>query len=139
LFDKTVSINNKNYIDAAIRIPYLIDKKIFRNHKKIIILSQRKISLSIIIYYRIIGFLFSFLGNLDKSFYKEIANKYKRYKEFEDFISDKKDKNIFFIYPSKKLGGIFDNSEKTLLRNYQQGENDVMSLKTTINAFLEKD
>lgn len=137
LYDKTINIEGVNYIDAAIRIPYFLDCDIFKDHKKIVILSQRKISLFIKIYYKVIGIIFSYFGSLDKSFYLEIGQKYKKYKEFEDYLNSKGGQDTMFIYPSHKLPSILNNSKKALTKNYKIGTSDVLKKKNEIEEFLK--
>lgn len=135
LYDKVIIINGTRYIDAGIRHPIFINEKIFWDHKKIIISSKQPTTFQEILSYKIIALLYGHFGNLEKKYYQEMSEKYKIYK---NHMYNKKSKNTFFIYPSKKLGSHFDNRKSTLVKNFELGRKDVLVLIDSIIAFMKE-
>lgn len=142
LFDKTINLNGHRYIDAGIRVPFFVGDGIFKDYKKIIITANGRLSLSNRLYYKFFGNLYAYLGKmlgakLHPKYYKEIADKPNRYADYEKFLDGMGvDSDVFYIHPTEKLGGLFDNSQKTLEKNFMIGENDVKKYATQIQTFV---
>lgn len=142
LFDKTVTLEGRRYIDAGIRVPFLVDDELFKNHRKIVITAKGRLTFSNRLYYKTVGNLYSKFGkllgaNLDPKYYREIANKPSKYKDYESFLDGMgSESDVFYIHPQQKLGGRFDNSKETLIRNFEIGEEDLISSKEKLNKFV---
>lgn len=142
LFDKTIELEGRRYIDAGIRVPFFVGDRIFDDHKKIVITTKGRLTRSNRLYYSFFGGLYAKFGpllgaNLKRQYYEEIADKPNRYKDYENYLAGMGAKsNVFYIHPSQKLGGRFDNSEETLAKNFQIGENDMSSAKEQLRKFI---
>ena len=142
LYDSTVQIGKRRFIDAGIRMPYFINEHLFKNHKKIIISTNNPFKSSDGLACRFSGDLFQYLGplvgaHLKSGYYEEIAKKSEKFQELKDSINyTKKSQNTFYVYPKEKLGGIFDNSEETLKKNFEQGEKDLIEQIEQLEKFI---
>lgn len=142
LFDKTIELEGVRYIDAGIRVPFFVGDGIFDSHKKIVLTTKGELTFSNRLYYKFFGGLYANFGplvgaNLHKRYYREIADKPNRYKDYENYLAGLGSKSdVLYIHPSKKLGSRFDNSEETLTSNFMVGESDVVDSYDRIRDFI---
>jgi predicted patatin/cPLA2 family phospholipase len=142
LFDKTISIEGRNYIDAGIRVPFFVGDGIFDGYKKIVITTKGRLTKSNRMYYQFFGGLYAKYGhilgaNLKRQYYEEIADKPNRYRDYEAYLAGMGSaSDVFYIHPSQKLGGRFDNSVETLERNFSIGESDMTASREKLNEFI---
>ena len=142
LFDKTIELEGRQYIDAGIRVPFFVGDRLFDGYKKIVITTKGRLTRSNRLYYQFFGGLYAKLGpllgaNLKRQYYEEIADKPNRYSDYESYLAGMGSKSdVFYIHPSQKLGGRFDNSEETLAKNFSIGEQDMSASRERLRNFI---
>lgn len=142
LFDMTVELEGRRYIDAGIRVPFYVGNGIFDGYKKIVLTTKGHLTRSNRLYYRFFGGLYANFGrvlgaNLKPEYYREIADKPNRYKDYENYLLGLGSRSdVLYIHPSRKLGGRFDNSEATLASNFAIGESDIGLARERIKQFI---
>ncbi|MCE9541013.1 hypothetical protein K8R03_00450 [Candidatus Kaiserbacteria bacterium] len=143
LYSKKVRVGDATYIDGGIREPFTIDLPETAGIPKILILSSRHGTASEFFWLFFLGvILYIFCsvtrrGALNRTVAKDLFKKAftnrRLMKKVRELV---RAGEMLVIAPDKKLGGVFDNSAKTMRRNFDIGENQVLRRAEEILSFV---
>lgn len=145
IYDGTVELNAKLHLDAAAVDPLSVDLSAIRNDKKIIILTKGKVKFSNAFRYMFIAaFYLIFIHpfrkrKLPARYYIQYGLKpFKLNKLIKKAKADEAAGRAVLIYPPHKIGGLMDNSQETLEKTYQLGEETARARFSDIEALIER-
>ncbi len=144
LYNKVITINGARYVDGGIREPLTLDIPEAKGSKRIIIVSRQHGTLAEFLMLLSQGaFLYVFCiickrSSLERGTARDIivrAFTYRRLmKEVRELV---RRGEAILLEPTVKLGGILDNSPKTMAQNYLAGENEVLRRSDEIVSFVK--
>lgn len=144
IFDGTFEIEGERYLDAAAVEPLPIDLPEIANAKKIIILTKGRAGILKKIRYILMGIIFMVLvwpfkrRRLSLSKYWQYGTKPFRLNRAIDFaVKEERAGRAILIHPTKKIGGLLDNSNQTLQNTYDHGVECARSKFNEIEKMLK--
>lgn len=143
VFDNTVELNGKRYVDAATLEPYILDLPALKGKRRIVIVTKNRKRLTKSLSYRLSGYLWPFLVAPFKrrKYKKDIYLQYGRKPDVmrkmnSDLETLERYDRTVVISPEFRLGAITDNSPETLEKNFDHGIQVVEKLRGEIASVL---
>lgn len=144
IFDAAVKMNGVSYMDAAAVEPLALDLPGFDNLKKVVILTKRNPTLLRKLRYLLVSGLFIIAVRPFRK-RKLPIDKYIQY-ALKPFVLDRRLKELremersgdaVLIVPTRKIGGLLDNSPATLEATYRHGEEAALAKRAEIIKMLQ--